>query len=127
MAPVEVGWTLNKQLQDTITAPDGVEAVLDTPVGRAIGKLDPDREKLFGVFPIHTPPIDRLGTRMPGDPEFVPYASRGRLIYHTNTIFDFLIPKERKLRGEKTIFRSKEFQVPGSKIEITITGYDPKP
>lgn len=44
MAPVEVKWALNKQLQNTVTVPDGVEAELDTPVGRAIGKLDPDRQ-----------------------------------------------------------------------------------
>ena len=118
MAPVELEWSLNGFKQESVTAPDGQLAIINTPIGQAKAKVEKNGKGLFA-----SPIIDRLGVFFPGDPEYLPYSTRGDgLHYHINSLFDFLIPKERKLRQAKKVWRKVERATPQGQIEIEATG-----
>lgn len=91
MAPVELGYSLNRELKEKVVAEDGVTVKLDTPAGTAFAKVEPQgRNRLM-----RSPIIDRLGIKFPDDPIYI------GLHYNIKSIFDSLIPEKRKLRKAK--------------------------
>ena len=124
MAPAELCYSLDGVFQKKVVAEDGIQAILETPAGRAYAKLRPNGNTWFTREPV----IDRLGVLFPGDPQDIPYSTgTDGLHYHINSIFDLLIPKERALRRAKKISRKTTISTVQGKVEITATGYDAPP
>jgi len=114
MAPVELGYSLNRELKEKVVAEDDVTVSLDTPVGTAYAKVEPQGRNWLKRSPI----IDRLGIKFPDDPKNI------GLHYNTNSIFDSLIPEKRKLRKAKKTSREKTYSTSEGEIIIKATGYD---
>ncbi len=121
MAPVELGYSLNGEPKEKVVAEDGVTAKLDTPAGTAYAKVEPQGSTWIERSPV----VDRIGTKFPSDPDRIPYKTRtDGLHYKINSIFDPLIPKERKLRRLKKITRKKKYSTTEGEVIIKATGYD---
>ena len=121
MAPVELGYSLNGEPKEKVVAEDGVTAKLDTPAGTAYAKVKPQGSTWIERSPV----VDRIGTKFPSDREYIPYRTRiDGLHYKINSIFDPLIPKERKLRKLKKITRKKKYSTTEGEVIIKATGYD---
>lgn len=116
MAPVELEWSLDGFKQETVTAPDGELAMVNTPIGQAKAKVEENGKGIFA-----SPVLDRLGTFFPGDSEQNTSGSDG-LHYHLDTMFDIFIPEMRKLRRAKKVARVTSRATPQGKIKIQATG-----
>lgn len=121
MSPCELKYSLNGKVQKAITGQDGILTILETPAGTAMAKLEPNGHTWLTRQAV----IDRLGVLFPGDPQSIRYAtSTNGLHYHINTIFDYFIPKERKLMKLKEISRRKTIQTQQGEVKIEARGYD---
>jgi len=121
MAPVELGYSLNREPKEKVVAEDGVTAKLDTPAGTAHAKVEPQGKNWITRSPV----IDRIGTKFPSDPERIPYSTHADgLHYNINSIFDGLIPNIRKLRKSTKLSREKKYRTSKGEVIIKATGYD---
>ena len=113
MAPVELEFSLNGKPKEKVVAEDGEIAVLDTPVGKAFAKLQPPEK----IRLLRSSVSERLGTKFPLDPPFIPYHTRMDGLHYK--------PSPRKeLRKAPIIVRVKRYTTPEGELVIEATGYD---
>lgn len=118
MSPAKITVRVNGLETTSVTAEDGTIAIVRTSAGNVLARLDRQGNTWFTRAPV----IERFGSLFPHDNIQDMISVKDGLRYRPTSLFDLLIPRERKLRKSRIVRFRREYTTDEGGVEIIVEG-----